>query len=91
LTAFVGFALVGLGLANIVPVIFSAAGRSATTPAVGVSMAATAGYAGFLVGPPLIGFGAGLLGLRLALCALLIAALIVCAFGGKAVRTVSSR
>jgi len=86
-TAVVGFVLVGLGLANIVPVIFSAAGRSAATPTVGVSMAATAGYAGFLVGPPLIGFGAGFLGLRLALCALLIAALIVCAVGGRAVRS----
>jgi hypothetical protein len=88
-TACVGFALVGLGLANIVPVIFSAAGRSTATPAVGVSMAATAGYAGFLVGPPLIGFGAGLLGLRLALCVLVVAALIVCAFGGQAVRGAS--
>jgi hypothetical protein len=88
-TACVGFALVGLGLANIVPVIFSAAGRSAATPAVGVSMAATVGYAGFLIGPPMIGFAAGLIGLRLALCALLVAAAIVCVVGGKAVRSVS--
>jgi MFS family permease len=88
LTACVGFALVGLGLANIVPVIFSAAGRSTATPAVGVSMAATAGYAGFLVGPPLIGFGAGLMGLRLALGVLVIAAFVVCLLGGKAVRGV---
>jgi hypothetical protein len=49
-------------------------------------MAATAGYAGFLVGPPLIGLGAGFLGLRLALCVLLVAALIVCLLGGNAVR-----
>jgi MFS family permease len=88
LTACVGFALVGLGLANIVPVIFSAAGRSTATPAVGVSMAATAGYAGFLVGPPLIGFGAGLMGLRLALGVLVIAAFVVCLLGSKAVRGV---
>jgi len=88
-TACVGFALVGLGLANIVPVIFSAAGRSTSTPAVGVSMAATAGYAGFLVGPPLIGFGAGLLGLRLALSVLVVATLIVCGLGGQAVRGAS--
>jgi hypothetical protein len=67
-------------------VIFSAAGRSTLTPAIGVSMAATAGYAGFLVGPPLIGFGAGFVGLRLALCVLLVAAVIVCLLGGKAVR-----
>ena len=88
LTACVGFAMVGVGLANIVPVIFSAAGRSTVTPAVGVSMAATAGYAGFLVGPPLIGLGAGLLGLRVALCVLVMATLIVCLLGGRAVRSV---
>ncbi|NYH25321.1 hypothetical protein [Paraburkholderia bryophila] len=87
LTACVGFAMVGIGLANIVPVIFSAAGRSTVTPAIGVSMAATAGYAGFLVGPPLIGLGAGLLGLRVALCVLVMAALTVCLLGGKAVRS----
>ncbi|MFM0206282.1 MFS transporter [Paraburkholderia sediminicola] len=86
-TACAGFAMVGVGLANIVPVIFSAAGRSTVTPAVGVSMAATAGYAGFLVGPPLIGFGAGLFGLRLALGVLVVATLIVCLLGGKAVRS----
>jgi MFS family permease len=85
LTACLGFALVGIGLANIVPVIFSAAGRSTGIPAVGVSMAATAGYAGFLVGPPLIGFGAGLIGLRFALCGLLVATLCVGLFGGGAV------
>jgi MFS family permease len=87
LTACVGFAMVGVGLANIVPVIFSAAGRSTVTPAIGVSMAATAGYAGFLVGPPLIGLGAGLLGLRMALCVLVMATLIVCLLGGRAVRS----
>jgi MFS family permease len=88
-TACAGFALVGVGLANVVPVIFSAAGRSTLTPAVGVSMAATAGYAGFLVGPPMIGLGAGFVGLRLALCVPLVAALVVCLLGGKAVRNAS--
>ncbi|WP_259295130.1 MFS transporter [Paraburkholderia sp. DHOC27] len=88
-TACLGFALVGIGLANIVPVIFSAAGRSTATPALGVSMAATAGYAGFLVGPPVIGFGAGFMGLRLALSVLVLAGLIVCVFGGRAVRGAS--
>ncbi len=52
-----GFGCVGLGLANIVPVLFSAAGRA---PGMGAGSAlaavATAGYFGFLAGPPLIGF-----------------------------------
>ena len=57
--AIVGFGCVGLGLANVVPILFSAAGR---TPGVGVGTAiaavATVGYLGFLAGPPFIGFTA---------------------------------
>jgi fucose permease len=57
----VGFACVGLGLANIVPILFTAAGR---TPGVatgaGIAAVASAGYFGFLIGPPTIGFVAQL-------------------------------
>ncbi|MCB8822680.1 MFS transporter [Microvirga rosea] len=73
-----GFALVGLGLANVVPVLFSTAGETpGIPPSMGVAMVATLGYAGLLLGPPIIGFGADLLGLRamfglLVLCALVI-------------------
>jgi MFS family permease len=84
-TAVAGFALVGIGLANVVPVIFSVAGQLTTPSVTGVSMVATAGYVGFLIGPPLIGLGAGFVGLRIALCALLLATLIVCLLGGNAV------
>ena len=87
-TACAGFALVGFGLANAVPVIFSAAGRSTAVPAAGIAMAATAGYAGLLVGPPVIGFGAGLVGLRLALGGLLAAMVGVALVGGRAVAEV---
>ncbi|TWI57634.1 fucose permease [Pseudomonas duriflava] len=60
----VGFALVGLGLANVIPAVFSASGQMTASPAVGISMAATTGYLGFLIGPPLIGFVASLYGLK---------------------------
>jgi fucose permease len=52
-----GFGLVGLGIANVIPILFSAAGRIPGTEA-GVALAAvaTTGYFGFLVGPPLIGW-----------------------------------
>ena len=63
-TAILGFALVGLGLSNVVPAAFSAAGEVAETPATGIAMTATAGYLGFLLGPPLIGAVAGQVGLR---------------------------
>jgi len=63
-----GFGLVGLGIANVIPILFSAAGRIPGTEA-GVALAAvaTTGYFGFLVGPPLIGMVADVTGLRVAL------------------------
>ncbi|WP_343214326.1 MFS transporter [Dyella sp. ASV21] len=55
--ALVGFVLIGLGASNIVPVLFSAAGRlPGTSPAVAIATATTLGYAGLLLGPALIGF-----------------------------------
>jgi MFS family permease len=64
-TSTAGFALVGLGLSNVVPAIYSAAGHRGSTPENGVAMAATAGYAGFLVGPVMIGVTAQVVGLRI--------------------------
>ena len=55
--ALVGFGLIGLGLANVVPTLFSAAGRSRSpAPRVAIATVASVGYAGLLAGPPLIGF-----------------------------------
>lgn len=52
-----GFALVGLGAANVVPVIFSAAARIPGAAAeTGLAAVATIGYTGFLLGPVLIGW-----------------------------------
>jgi predicted MFS family arabinose efflux permease len=52
-----GFVLVGLGASNLVPVLFSQAGRQTVMP-VGLAVAAvtTVGYAGILAGPAAIGF-----------------------------------
>ncbi|MFJ9522797.1 MFS transporter [Kitasatospora sp. NPDC101801] len=49
-----GFVLVGLGLANIFPLAIAAAGAAGGPR--GVATASTLGYAGMLVGPPVIGF-----------------------------------
>ncbi len=53
--ALVGFALVGLGFANIVPTLFSAAARVGVQPAHGIAVVASMGYLGMMAGPPLIG------------------------------------
>jgi len=55
--ALVGFALVGLGFSNIVPVLFSAAGQQPGVPAAqGIAGVASVGYLGLMAGPALIGF-----------------------------------
>ena len=69
-----GFALVGIGTANIIPVLFSAAGRSG--PA-GVAMAATAGYGALMGVPPSIGLVSHALGLRAALLLLMAVAVVM--------------
>lgn len=63
-----GFLIIGLGVAVVVPLVYSEAGRSETMSA-GIALAAvsTVGYTGFLMGPPLIGFVAEAATLRIAL------------------------
>lgn len=82
--ALVGFGLVGLGLSNTVPVLFSAAGRiGGLGPGVGIAGVATAGYFGLLVGPPLIGFLADLTSLRAAMGAVAAALLAMALMAGQ--------
>lgn len=52
-----GFAIAGLGIANLVPIAFSAAGNlPGLPPGVGISLVTTLGYSGMLFAPSLIGF-----------------------------------
>lgn len=56
IVALLGFALIGLGLANVVPVLFSAAARvPGVAAADGIAAVAALGYLGMMLGPPLIG------------------------------------
>jgi MFS family permease len=51
-----GFALVGLGFANVVPVLFSAAAQvPGVTPAHGIAAVSGLGYLGMMAGPPVVG------------------------------------
>jgi fucose permease len=60
----VGFALVGPGIANIIPVLFSAAARvPGVPPGRALAAVATTGYLVFLAGPPLIGAASEVAGL----------------------------
>ena len=62
--ALTGFVLIGLGAANIVPVLFRRAGsQTVMPPGLAVAIISTAGYAGILLGPAVIGFVAQKIGL----------------------------
>jgi MFS family permease len=83
--AIIGFGVVGLGLSNLVPVFFGAAGHLPDqAPGSSIAAVATMGYAGFLAGPPLIGFLAQETSLASAL-SLAVAACLVIALGAAAV------
>jgi MFS family permease len=66
--ALAGFAVTGLGLANLFPAAIARAGLLAGSD--GVAMTSMLGYSGFLLGPPAIGFLADEFGLRVGLTTL---------------------
>ncbi|AGP59997.1 transporter [Streptomyces rapamycinicus NRRL 5491] len=89
--ALLGFAVTGLGLANLFPVAIARAG--ALTGPGGVAAASTLGYGGMLLGPPTIGFLADWYSLPVALTtvAALAAVAAVVAYGTRnAARTTGS-
>lgn len=77
-TAITGFTLVGAGCAVLVPLAFSAGANLGRTGAA-LSVITSAGYAGSIVGPLLIGSAADRFGLRLALAVPILAAIAVLA------------
>lgn len=55
--AMTGFVVIGLGIANVVPLMFSAASRLTNPPpSISIPAITTMGYAGLLAGPAIIGF-----------------------------------
>jgi len=81
--AVIGFCLIGLGVANMIPAAFSASAAAAPTPSIGVAMTATVAYASYLLGPPLIGFVASASSLRAAFAMLIVAALAIAALASR--------
>ncbi len=62
--AIAGFAIAGIGIANMVPIMFSAAGNlPGLPPGIGLSVVTFLGYSGLLFAPSLIGFIAAHTGL----------------------------
>src|SRR5918998_948593 len=83
--ALIGLFLVGLGVANGVPLMFSAAGRQPDTPpGPGIAAVSSMGSLGFLAGPPVFGFIADATSLPWALATLVLAAAVVFALARRA-------
>ncbi len=79
--AFVGYAAGGVGIGNLAPVLFAGGGRlEPDAPGRGIAAVVSMGYAGFLAGPPVIGFVAQFSTLQTGLGLTVAAALIIAAF-----------
>lgn len=76
LTATLGFLLVGFGVAAIIPIAYSTAGRSKLySPGVALAMVSTISFFGFLLGPPLIGYIAEIFNLKVSFTLIALAGL----------------
>lgn len=83
--AILGFALCGIGISNMVPIAFSAAGNiPGLQPGIGISVVTTMGYSGMLVAPSAIGFAAEHVGFSPVLIAMPVLLLVVLAFSSLA-------
>jgi len=81
----VGFALCGIGISNMVPIAFSAAGNiPGLQPGIAISVVTTLGYSGMLVAPSAIGFAAEHIGFSPVLMALPVLLLVVLALSSLA-------
>ena len=82
-----GFVCVGLGISNLVPILFGAAGRDPILgPGPGIAAVTTVGYFGFLIGPALIGLISEVSGLSLALSLVAILGSITAVWGPAAIK-----
>lgn len=84
LPALAGFLFVGAGVSSVVPLVYSAAGRSKVlSPGVALAAVSTIGYLGFLIGPPLIGFVAQATSLRVSLGLIAVLGLMIAVMAGR--------
>jgi MFS family permease len=82
--ATVGFLFVGAGVSSVVPLVYSAAGKSRVlSPGVALAAVSTIGYLGFLFGPPFIGFIAQAFNLRVSLGLIAILGSVIALFASK--------
>ena len=77
-TAFIGFCLVGIGVAAVIPMTFILAGSSEKySPGMAISIITTYAIVGMLLGPPLVGYLAHLFNLKVSFILFFISALML--------------
>jgi predicted MFS family arabinose efflux permease len=85
--ALVAFALVGLGLSNVVPVLFSTASHiPGISPAHGIASVSSLAYLGMMAGPPIIGMLAEHWSLTVGLFTVVVFAAFMSLLAGRALR-----
>lgn len=78
-----GFALIGIGAANVVPLLFGAASRiPGMSAGAGVAAVATLGYGGLLLAPPVLGYIAAQASIMVALGVLSLSGLVIALSAG---------
>jgi len=83
IVALIGFAFVGIGFANVVPILFIGATKvPGVAPAAAIATVSSVGYLGFVAGPPLVGGIAHSLSLSWALGVVVIGGLLL-AWGAR--------
>ena len=84
MVAIAGFAFAGIGVANMVPIMFSAAGNyPGLPPGSGIATTTMIGYTGYLLAPSVIGFVAQHVGFRFTYAAVALLLLVVASLAGK--------
>lgn len=77
-TSTIGFMFVGFGVSSVIPTIYGSVGKSAEPGQASIALASVSsiGFFGFLIGPPIVGFLSGALGLRWAFLSISILGLV---------------
>ena len=89
--AIAGFAVAGLGNSNLVPILFSAAGRDRVLgPGPAIATVTTVGFFGFLIGPAVIGLMSKFFSLPIALSLVAVVGLITAVCGPAAIQSYGS-
>ncbi|MFD9945360.1 MFS transporter [Nonomuraea sp. NPDC059023] len=89
--AWTGWALAGVGLATVVPVIFSAVGAAGGPVGKALSLVTAFGYSGLLIGPAVLGFVAEASSLPVALVIPAVLAAVVALAGSPSIRALTTR